>query len=382
MNKLVLFLLVSLFGVNLLFAQLPTATCRLANVRVDSVNSITFEVYFKNTTTSDTIRYSGGQYHLDFNKEILNGGTGTYSLVASGLPASFALKNPSVFIGSTPGQLRTASNNLPGAGNGYKIFAGQEVLIFKGKLATSAVAIGSVDPTLKWRKAPMANPITKFGHYQGDTLNVEIQSAATFIDSIPATPVELVSFNALVQGRDIVLNWKTATEKNTDKFEIERTLSDAPGQWLVVGSVKASGTSTKERSYTFTDMKLSAKEYTYRLKMVDLDGMYSYSKVENTKVEIPQVFAVSQNYPNPFNPSTKIEYQVPADAKVRVELYNMTGEKIADLINKDHAAGFYSIELNASVHNLPSGVYIFRMMAQELKNGEHFSATKKMVLIK
>lgn len=374
-------MLVSLFGANLMFAQLPTTTLRLANLKVDTLNAISFEVYLKNTTAADTIQYSGGQYHLDFNKDILNGGTGTFSIVASGLPVAFALKNPSVFITSTPGQLRTASNTLPGAGNGYKIFAGQEVMIFKGKLATNAATIGNMNPSLKWRKAPMANPVTKFGCYIGTT-NTEIQSVAIFTDSIPATPVELVSFNALVQGRDIVLNWKTATEKNTDKFEIERALSDAPGQWSVVGSVKASGTSTKEKSYTFTDMKLSAKEYTYRLKMIDLDGSYSYSAVENTMVEIPQVFAVSQNYPNPFNPSTKIEYQVPADAKVRVELYNMTGEKIADLINKDHTAGYYSVELNASARNLPSGVYIFRMIAQELKNGEHFSATKKMVLIK
>ncbi|MEQ9264144.1 MAG: T9SS type A sorting domain-containing protein, partial [Balneolaceae bacterium] len=66
-------------------------------------------------------------------------------------------------------------------------------------------------------------------------------------------------------------------------------------------------------------------------------------------------------YPNPFNPSTRIEFEVPQIAHVRLEVFNIVGQKVAELLNETKAIGSYSIDFNA--RTLPSGVYLYRLEA-------------------
>jgi len=117
------------------------------------------------------------------------------------------------------------------------------------------------------------------------------------------------------------------------------------------------------------------------LKIVDLDGTYSYSSEVEVEVGIPNQYSLSQNYPNPFNPSTRIDYQLPFDAKVQIELYSITGEKVATLVSGDLSAGYHTYELNASKLNLASGIYFYRINAVDVQNGK-FIDTKKLVLLK
>ena len=131
-------------------------------------------------------------------------------------------------------------------------------------------------------------------------------------------PVELSSFTSNVNGRNVSLNWETKTEKNSYKFDIEKEASGA--NWESIGSVKAAVLSNSPKQYSFTDKNLQSGKYQYRLKMIDNDGSFQYSKIVETEVAVPKDFAVSQNYPNPFNPSTKIDYQIPVDAKVVMEI--------------------------------------------------------------
>ena len=159
----------------------------------------------------------------------------------------------------------------------------------------------------------------------------------------PLLPVELSSFASTAQGRTVVLNWSTKTEKNSNRFDVERSLV-TDGNWSTVGSVKASVLSNSAKNYTYTDTKLQSGKYQYRLKMVDNDGSFSYSSVEAAEVAVPKDFAVSQNYPNPFNPSTKIDYQVPVDAKVILEVYNIAGQKVVELVNQEQSAGYYTVD--------------------------------------
>lgn len=76
---------------------------------------------------------------------------------------------------------------------------------------------------------------------------------------------------------------------------------------------------------------------------------------------IPDNFILNQNYPNPFNPSTVIEYGIPNNGNVKLEVYNMLGEKVSTLIDEFQKAGFYQVEFNAK--NLNSGTYIFRLQS-------------------
>jgi hypothetical protein len=117
------------------------------------------------------------------------------------------------------------------------------------------------------------------------------------------------------------------------------------------------------------------------LRSFDLDGtIHEYSdkaiEVHVTEALKPTEFALAQNFPNPFNPSTVIQYQLPEPATVKLELYDITGRKVATLVNAWQNAGYYSFNLNGSAYNLASGVYFYRLTAGG------FIATKKMVLVK
>ena len=74
---------------------------------------------------------------------------------------------------------------------------------------------------------------------------------------------------------------------------------------------------------------------------------------------VPAEFTLEQNYPNPFNPSTKIGFSVPFRAKVRLDVYDILGRRVAELINEEKPAGRYEVDFVAN--NLSSGVYIYQL---------------------
>lgn len=95
----------------------------------------------------------------------------------------------------------------------------------------------------------------------------------------------------------------------------------------------------------------------------------------NDSETIPNQFNLNQNYPNPFNPTTKIEFTVPAKGNVKLIVYNMLGEKVAELINGDVAAGNHTVQFNG--RNFASGAYVYI-----LNFADQYSEAKKMILMK
>jgi len=185
-------------------------------------------------------------------------------------------------------------------------------------------------------------------------------------------PVELTSFTAVSAEDGVELNWFTATETNNQGFEIERMNSGSTFE--KVGFVAGFGTTTEPKAYSFSDTKLEAGNYTYRLKQIDFDGTFYYSEEINIVVQLPLVYSLEQNYPNPFNPSTKIKYSIPDDGFVKLSVYNLLGEEVTTLINTLQKAGRYEVVLDAS--GFASGVYLYRLETQ------NFSSIKKMLLVK
>jgi hypothetical protein len=95
--------------------------------------------------------------------------------------------------------------------------------------------------------------------------------------------------------------------------------------------------------------------------------------------EIPRQFVLEQNYPNPFNPTTSITYALPVDAVVSIEVYNVLGQKVSQLVEGTMTAGYHNVSFDAS--SLASGIYMYRMTAQGI-NGEHFVRVQKMMVAK
>jgi hypothetical protein len=88
-------------------------------------------------------------------------------------------------------------------------------------------------------------------------------------------------------------------------------------------------------------------------------------------------FELSQNYPNPFNPVTLINFSIPKKQNVTLKVYNMLGMEIATLINNQNLGqGYYSFNLNANEYGLSSGIYFYRLQAED------FAFTRKMMLTK
>jgi hypothetical protein len=222
------------------------------------------------------------------------------------------------------------------------------------------------------------------GEYQLDTANnnitvygLSVFSRFILTDGTAPLPVELSSFTASINRRDVNLNWTTSSETNNSGFDVERKI--AGSSWSKVASINGSGTTTSPKNYTYTDKNLSTGSYSYRLKQTDFNGNFTYFEMSSeVNIGLPTKFEMSQNYPNPFNPTTKINYDLPVDGKVSISLYDISGREVAKLVNEVKTAGYYTVQFNAS--NLSSGTYFYRISAEG--KGQKFNDTKKMVLIK
>jgi hypothetical protein len=201
-------------------------------------------------------------------------------------------------------------------------------------------------------------------------------------------PVELTHFSANVINNTVELDWETSTETNNQGFEIERLqnykisrLQDLDPkseirnpEWVTIGFVKGKGTSTEINKYRFVDNPSLNGIYTYRLKQVDFDGTFKYSKKVEVNVMVIVDFALMQNYPNPFNPSTVISYRLPVISKVSLKVYDVLGNEVATLVDEEKPAGEYEVTWEAK--NLAGGVYFYRLQTEE------FIQTKNMLMIK
>jgi photosystem II stability/assembly factor-like uncharacterized protein len=96
---------------------------------------------------------------------------------------------------------------------------------------------------------------------------------------------------------------------------------------------------------------------------------------EKTNKKFPDKFILSQNYPNPFNPKTTISYQLPVISQVELSIYNILGQRIANLVSEKQPAGTYNVEWDAS--RFASGIYLY-----QLKTENGFLQTKKLVVLK
>jgi len=187
-------------------------------------------------------------------------------------------------------------------------------------------------------------------------------------------PVELSSFTGFVENKNIVLNWITSSELNNSGFEIERKTCNT--DFEKVGFVQGNGTTSEIHNYSLKDENLNTGIYRYYLKQCDFNGTYEYSEIiEFEIISVIENYQLFQNYPNPFNPTTKIKFNIPEEGKVKLAVFNILGEQVAELINDKIQKGNHEIAFNGE--NLTSGIYVYRL---DIEN--QFSDVRKMILMK
>lgn len=253
------------------------------------------------------------------------------------------------------------------------------------------------------RSAPLAGAFSEFSGtdvpsflgVRGVQSNASLTSSLRFytLGSVNTNdaplPVELISFTGVSSRAGIVLNWATASERESAGFIIHRRiLSAGQTEWQMLDDYTrnpalVSKNSTNGAQYAYTDRSdLPAGAIVeYRLDEVSLNG--TIERLREVRVEtrfstIVSDFALEQNYPNPFNPTTNIPYQLKERSKVTLDIYNALGQKVATLVDAVQERGNHAPTFNAS--GLASGLYFYRLTAQGSR--ETFVQTKKMMLVK
>ena len=166
-------------------------------------------------------------------------------------------------------------------------------------------------------------------------------------------PLNLLTFNGTLQNNATLLEWETVNEVNTSQFIIERSIN---GQnFNQIGTVAAAGNSSSNIKYSYVDYDATHQSSSilyYRLKMVDIDGTYTYSGV--VAISLPLITGKVTVFPNPASREMKVTITSPADGKIRWKLIDNTGRVVIQN-STELRKGNNNISIN--IQKLSTGAY-------------------------
>ncbi len=181
-----------------------------------------------------------------------------------------------------------------------------------------------------------------------------------------ALPVRLVAFTASLHEGAVMLYWRTESETNNAGFGIERS-ADGLNNWSEIGYEKGAGSTSEVHEYRFTDRDAEAlrgsRTLFYRLRQIDTDGTVEYSSTVEVALQMIETdWNLEQNYPNPFVNDTDLPVFLPRDTQLRLEVFDMAGERVSTLVNATVPSGMHYFTFHAA--DLPAGAYVARATAE------------------
>ena len=185
-------------------------------------------------------------------------------------------------------------------------------------------------------------------------------------------PVELSRFEGFVMEGAVLLRWETASETNNSHFEVQH---DRGGAFETLAVVPGTGTSQEPRSYEYRVEALEPGLHTFRLRQVDFDGAAVLSDPVTVFLPVSTDLFLSSPSPNPFLEQTAFMVTAAVAQRVRVELFNMLGQRVALLYDAPlaaHQPAHFSLDGAA----LPSGRYVIRV------TGERAVSSRTVVRLK
>jgi hypothetical protein len=205
------------------------------------------------------------------------------------------------------------------------------------------------------------------------------ESASTTVEIAVASdavlPVELAGLEAAA-GERVTVTWKTLSETNNTGFEVQRRI-DEGDPYEVVGTVAGAGTTTETQQYRFDDvLPFTAEGATYRLKQTDADGTTAFSPTVNVRRGPGTEVRLAAPFPNPTRQRATVRYVVPEGESrpVRLDVYNLLGQRVATLVNETQNPGREEIRLDAS--RWASGSYVLRMQVGETMRTERLTVVR------
>jgi hypothetical protein len=235
-----------------------------------------------------------------------------------------------------------------------------------------------------WTRDTLSNPVLRresAGRWDDGNLS---ESSVLLIDGVYHM---LYTGTRPSEGQPWNIGWATSADGiHWNKYNNPATTSESyldsdpvlepdngqwDGTWITMGTVMVEDDSLR---MWYNGSRSPGAQNLWRIGHATAPNQGLTGVFENGEMAFPNLYYLMQNYPNPFNPSTTIEFDLPKASEVRIEVYNIAGQKIQTLLNTKMSAGSHQVEFNAQ--NLSSGVYFYR-----IESGE-FQDVKKMILIK
>ncbi|MCY7293564.1 MAG: T9SS type A sorting domain-containing protein, partial [Ferruginibacter sp.] len=220
---------------------------------------------------------------------------------------------------------------------------------------------------------------SKFGN--GSTVNITtdpFNTAGTYTIKIKATsfsganctttsnatvvvtgvlPLSLTKFTGLYLNGIAKLSWQTDYEQGVQQYEVQRSIDGI--NFKMVGVVNAIGNSTATLIYSFEDVEITSKIIYQRLKIIESNGSFKYSKIVVFRAD--KGITTSTVSPNPFESNIKFDFETEYAQKILINMYDLMGKKVKGLTISAHK-GINTVNI-ADMKLLPTGTYIIEMIA-------------------
>jgi|GEM_PF-1117737 len=256
-----------------------------------------------------------------------------------------------------------AEDGVLGNGKTYMITSlpTNAILIYNGVTVTLNQVITNFNASLLKIDPDDSTSISYFTYASRD--------AAGLFDPTPALvtvtwgsvlPISILDFSGKLNGTKVDLFWSTSSESNSDRFDVERSTDGI--NFSPIGTVKAKGTSSVTSHYVSADpLPVKGMNY-YRLKMIDKDGAYIYSKTIAIQVNKAEDMTV-KIMPNPFTSKLDIYINLPRNSDVTIDFVDMNG--IAVLTKKVKGYKGYNWFSFSDLDKVPSAAYMLKLSTDD-----------------
>jgi hypothetical protein len=223
----------------------------------------------------------------------------------------------------------------------------------------------------KWYYYP-ANSITRVPFDKGYYAEFKTKSFSEFwlndggFDKAHAFPVDILNFNAIKSGNDVLVSWQTAFEFGINLYEVQVAKGSTDlqnGNFVTIGTVSSQGNSSQPQNYTFTDNEANKTGVRYyRLKSIHNEGVHSYSSIKPVVFENSLIGTI---HPNPSNGNFLLAFQAVAGEKIKAKIYNAAGQEIKN-IETTAIGDLQKFNIDLSDGKYPAGVYMIRVSLGEI----------------
>jgi hypothetical protein len=190
------------------------------------------------------------------------------------------------------------------------------------------------------------------------------------VPSLAPLKIELLSFSVALNGDEVEMAWESFDDSHVRFYEVEKRT--ASGKYATLQRMEPEPGPKTHRVYRVTDPRQERTLVYYRLRKANDDGSMLFSDEVPVGEEHVLTFALGDNQPNPFATVTEIPYTLAEPTFISLEVFDLMGRRVAQLVNERKAAGSWSAPFDGS--DLPGGIYFYKMRSPS------GSVTKKMYL--